>query len=165
MVNATRYTLAEMDSETWNFNVIHRTAFPLAMMRVMEIFDETDYYALANQTVKAGVLNKQELDDFFERFCDPDNTSEFEMCPEDILLLYTVLDLNAKLYFTPKDDELKTQLNLDSIGTSDKKTESGYNGMLTICSRFAAGIRQDYKHVAEFKERFAVLDKLSEYLE
>jgi hypothetical protein len=164
MVNVTRYTLAEMDSESWTFNFIHQTAFPQAMMRVMEMFDETDKYALANQMVKAGVLDQDELQDFFDRFCDPDDDGSFEMLPEDILLLYTVLDLNAKLYFTPKDDELKSMLKLNTGDIPDKQLQTAYDGMLTICSRFAAGIRRDYQHVSEFKERFAALDKLSEYL-
>lgn len=151
-----------MKTEKWNLNLLHHMTFTTALYNVSEMFDETDDYPLARQTELAGFVTEADIEGLLDKFYKHDLSKPIEMTFEDILLLYTGLDLNAKLTISHKGDKKREEMNLEN--NPDPMVEKGYEGLLHMSAVMVRNLIKEYGHIPAFKKRMNELDKLNAYL-
>lgn len=148
-----------MKTEKWNLNLLHHMTFTMALANVSQMFEETDKYPLAHQTQLAGFVTEEDIEGLLEKFYKHDLDKPMEMTFDDILLLYTGLDLNAKLSITHAGDKKREELNVN-----DPMVQKGFEGLLQMSSVMVRNLIKEYEHIPAFKERMNELDKLNKYL-
>ncbi len=153
-----------MKNEEWTLNMIHHMTFTMALYNVSEMFEETDDYPLARQVVLAGFVTEEEIEALLEKFYAHDLDKPIEMSFKDILLLYTGMDLNAKLLISHKGDKRREELKLDDTANADPMAAKGFEGLLAVSSIFVRNLIKEYEHIPAFKERMNQLDKLNAYI-
>src|ERR1051325_1360435 len=102
-----------MKDEYWRLNLLNHTVFLMALHNVWSLFDETDDYPLARQVAMAGFIKEEEGEGLINRIGECDFEKPLKMPFADILLLYTAMDLNAKLMISHKGDKIREELKLD----------------------------------------------------
>jgi hypothetical protein len=149
-----------MKDEYWKLNLMQQTTFSLALFQVSSLFDETDIYPLARQTALAGFITEEEVENLAAHMRACKLGEDLRMSVADILLLYTVMDLNGKLMISHKGDSMSEQMKIDS----NPQAKQGFDGMLAACSAFVKSVTEQYGHRPEFKERQKELEKLNAFL-
>jgi len=153
-----------MKTEKWNLNLLHHTTFTMAINNVAQMFDETDDYALARQTELAGFITRQDIDYLLNKLYTHDLSQKLEMTFDDILLLYTALDLSAKLTLSHQGDKKRQELKLEDNSNIDPNVQRGFEGLLQMSSVFVRNLTKEYEHVPAFKARMMELEKLNAYI-
>lgn len=149
-----------MENQQWKLNLIQSQTFMMAIYNVSVMFDETDKYPLANQLSKSGIITEDEVSDLMEKFTGTPKDKAISMSFKDILLLYTIMDLNAKMMISYKGDNLKQELKIEQ----NPMAEKGFEGLLIASSSFIKSVNENYGHVPEFKKRKEALATLNQYL-
>jgi hypothetical protein len=144
----------------WKLNLLQHTTFSIALFQVSSMFDETDNYPLARQTALAGFISEEEVENLLARIGKCKQSELLRMSIADILLLYTVMDLNGKLLISHKGDSMHEKMKLDS----NAQAKQGVEGMLAACSAFVKSVTKQYGHLPEFKERQIELERLNAFL-
>jgi hypothetical protein len=152
-----------MRDQYWKLNLLQHTAFSMALFQVSEMFNETDKYPLARQTVLAGFITEEEVTELLMRVSGCMNDDKLKMSFADILLLYTAMDLYAKLMLSHKGDTLREQMHMNDPA-ADPQMKAGFDGLMSICSAFIKSMKKEYGDTAAFKTRSEQLEKLSAFV-
>jgi hypothetical protein len=149
-----------MKDEIWNLNLIHQMVFPMALNIVFEMFEETDEYSLARRSVEAGLFEEKDVEALLQRFFDTPAEGKMHIKGEEILLLYTCLDIAGKLMISHKGDKILEMLSSDP----HPHVKQGFDGVLQGASAMVRSMRKEYEGIPEFKERMEELDRLNEFI-
>lgn len=156
------------DSQTWQLNILHTTAFLMACNNVDMLLESPDTDRLAYQIVQRGIITRDEIDDLVKLLTNPpfSNPELYEMYFEDILGLYTVMEINARMMISDGGDAIKERLLAREQMDPQEQAElmKGFKGLLTASAGFVRSITKEYASDDEFLIRKAQLAELDAYL-
>jgi hypothetical protein len=151
-----------MKDETWNVQILHSMVFNMSLGMVLEMFDETDNYPLANRAVQAGLFREEQVEALLDKLHAVPANEKLRITGEEILLLYTCLDITAKLMISHKGEQVAEMLRIDS--NPDPNVKTGFEGMLKGASLLVRSMTKEYGHVPEFRSRMQELDALNQFI-
>jgi hypothetical protein len=156
------------DSQTWRINILHSTVFLMACNNLDMLLESPDMDRLAYQIVQRGIITREEIGDLVKTLTNPPfkDPELFEMYFEDILTLYTVMELNARMMISDAGDEIKNRMlaNEETSVQEQSQMMEGFKGLLVASSGFVRSLSKEYASDEEFQVRKAQLAELDAYL-
>lgn len=156
------------DSQTWRLNILHTTTFLMACNNMDMLLESPDTDRLAYQIVQRGVITRKEIGDLVNRLTNPpfSDLELFEMYFEDILTLYTVMELNARMMISDGGDEIISRISANEHTDAEEQAQmmAGFKGLLAASSGFLRSLSKEYASDDEFQARKAQLAELDAYL-
>lgn len=152
--------------ELWNLNIIICHSFLMACGNVHHLLENPDHNRLAYRVMQAGFITQADVERMTDKIGSYDFEKPLRMRVKDILLIYTIMELNAMLMISDAGDEIKEQIRIAHVEdpTTNVLTVAGYEALLQGCGVFVRSVTADFKNHALFLERRAVLEGLDGWL-
>lgn len=131
------------------------------------LLEDPESDRLAYEVVKRNIITDYELCCMIDKLTSSIPSEPLEMCKEDILVLYTIMELNMRLMLSDKGDEIRSDMRHAQSKNSfllHPNDVSGFENMMSATAKFIRSVTEEYYGDPVFVSRRKLVEELNEYI-
>ena len=169
---AMAYTQTDVDTyqhepQEWTLTLLQGMTFLNACNRIMILLERPEINGLAFRVLHRGMITLDEVGDMIDKLCEGMGGEPIEMYDEDILVLYTIMELYIRLMLTDAGDEIREgQIEFQAKMPESKRFDMDaiFKMELKGISAFVREIIEEYADHPDFIARKELLQELNDYI-
>ena len=138
-----------------------------AANRILMLIEKPDIDPLAFQIVKREIITEDEVGDMIDKICEGMDGEPIEMYNEDVLVLYTIIELYVRLMLSYTGDEIKEGMKKHQEKYPPPEQydmEEVFRMEMAAASAFVRSIMEEYEDNPAFIARRDQLQELNEFI-
>lgn len=157
----------QSEPQEWTLTLLHALSIYDACNRVMMLIEKPEENGLAYRIVHLGIITIDEIGHMIDKVSEGMGGEPIEMYEEDILLLYTIVELYVRIMLTETGDEIKERqkkFQEDMPESNRLDMDTIFRSQMESASAFVRKIIEEYEDVPAFAERKELLQQLNDYI-